>query len=64
MCISDNEYQLINPNTQVSLVSECSDINCSSEKPIIHWNIYQGIKNLSTNILEWTQLNQTILNFG
>jgi hypothetical protein len=62
MCISDDEYQLINPTTQVSLYSNCLD-NCSSDKTI-HWNIYQGIINLSTNITEWTQLNQPILTFG
>ncbi len=35
MCISHDEYQLINPNTQVSLYSDC---NCSSNKTI-QWNI-------------------------
>jgi hypothetical protein len=62
MCISDDEYQLINPNTQISLYSYCLD-NCSLDKTI-QWNIYQGIMNFSTNITQWTQLNQSILTFG
>jgi hypothetical protein len=62
MCISNGEYQLINPNTQISLYSDCSD-NCSSDKTI-HWNIYQGTINLSTNITQWTRFNQPILTFG
>ncbi len=62
MCIFDDEYQLINPTTQVSLYSDCFD-NCSSNKNI-YWNIYQGIINSSTNITQWTQLNQSILTFG
>jgi hypothetical protein len=62
MCIFDDEYQLINPTTQISLFSYCLD-NCPSNKTI-HWNIYQGIMNPSTNITQWTQLNQPILNFG
>jgi len=62
MCISDDELKLINPTTQVSLYSNCFD-NCSLDKSI-HWNIYQGIINFSTNITEWTQLNQPILTFG
>jgi hypothetical protein len=62
MCISDDEYQLINPNTQISLYSYCLD-NCSLDKTI-QWNIYQGIMNFSTNITQWTQFNQSILTFG
>ncbi len=63
MCIyDDDEYQLINPNTQISLYSECLN-NCSFDK-IIHWNIYHSTRNLSTNILQWTRFNQPILTFG
>ncbi len=62
MCISDNEYQLINPNTQVSLFSYCLD-NCSLDKTI-QWNIYQGKMNLSTGITQWTRFNQPIRTFG
>jgi hypothetical protein len=62
MCIFDEEYQLINPNTKISLYSNCFD-NCSTNKTI-HWNIYQGIMNLSTNIPQWIQWNQPILTFG
>lgn len=65
MCSFDdeNEYQLINPHTQISLYSKCFE-NCSLETPIIHWNIYQGIKNVSTNILQWIQFNQSIPIYG
>jgi hypothetical protein len=62
MCISNEEYQLINPTTQVSLFSYCVD-NCSLNKTI-QWNIYQGTMDLSTNLIEWTRLNQSILTFG
>ena len=62
MCIRDDEYQLINPNTQVSLYSDCLD-NCSSNK-IIYWNIYQGTIDFSSNMIQWTQFDEIILTFG
>ncbi len=62
MCISDEEFQLINPTTQVALFSHCFD-NCSSDKTI-KWNIYSGTMNISTNLTQWTPFNQNILTFG
>ena len=55
LLISNSEYQLINPMTQLSLVAHCAE-NCSStQKPNISWNIYQGKKNLT----QWILVNQT-----
>ena len=62
MCIADVEYQLINPTTQVALFSLCLD-NCSSIENI-HWNIYFGILNQSTNLIQWNLFNKDILTFG
>ena len=56
MCISQLEYQLINPTTQIALFSLCME-NCSSTRNIT-WLIYQGLKNLSLNITTWTVFNQ------
>ncbi len=62
MCVSDGEFQLINPTTQVALISHCLD-NCSLNKTI-KWNIYNGKMDFSTNLTQWTLFNQTILTFG
>jgi hypothetical protein len=56
MCISISEYKLLNPSTQLSLYSYCME-NCSSIENI-HWNIYQGSVNSSSNITIWTLFNQ------
>ncbi len=58
MCISNMEFQLINPTTQVALYTLCIG-NCT-EIQNIKWNIYQGIMNLSSNITEWNLFNNTI----
>lgn len=58
MCVSNSEFQLINPTTQVALFSACLE-NCSSEINIT-WNIYYGIMNSSSNVTQWTLFNQTI----
>ncbi|CAF3461279.1 unnamed protein product [Rotaria socialis] len=57
MCSFNGEYQKINPNTQVALFSVCLD-NCTSIKNI-KWNIYKGSMNLSTDIVKWTQMNNS-----
>lgn len=51
MCLSNSDYQLLNPTTQLSLFSSCIP-NCSSIENI-HWNIYQRSMNSS-----WTLFNQ------
>jgi hypothetical protein len=58
MCMSNMEYQFVTPTTQVALFSICID-NCSSLLNIT-WNIYQGLLNSSSNIVQWTQFNSTI----
>jgi hypothetical protein len=49
MCL----YKYINPSTQLALYSICID-NCTLIENI-KWNIYQGIMNLSTNLIEWIE---------
>jgi hypothetical protein len=53
MCEPNQEYQYINPNTQVALFSDCVD-QCKFVSDI-QWNIYQGSNDTSTNIVEWTE---------
>jgi hypothetical protein len=58
MCVADDEFQLINPTTQIALTSFCVD-NCnnSSSKLLIKWNIFYGLMNLTNQIVEWTPYN-------
>jgi hypothetical protein len=58
MCVSNQEFQLVNPTTQVALFSLCLEI-CTSIQNII-WNIYQGYKNGSSSVVQWIQFNQTM----
>ncbi len=53
MCSPNLEYQYINPTTQVALFSECI-ITCGFVFNI-HWNIYQGMNDSSTNVVKWTR---------
>ena len=55
MCSPYQEYQLINPTTQVALFSTCFS-ECQPE-PQISWTIYQGWRNGSLNITEWRPVN-------
>ncbi|CAF1071686.1 unnamed protein product [Adineta steineri] len=57
MCISNLEFQLVNPTTQVALFSVCLG-SCSSLTNIT-WNIYQGF-NASLSTIHWTLFNQMI----
>ena len=61
MCIKKNEYEILNPTTQIALTSFCID-NCfnSSSNVDTQWNIYYGILNVTNNLVEWRLLeNQT-----
>jgi hypothetical protein len=60
MCITQNEYEILNPTTQVSLNSFCID-NChnSSSYISIQWNIYYGLVSLTNNSIQWTMLENT-----
>lgn len=53
MCISNVEYQYVNPTTQVSLFSVWLE-NCPSLQNIT-WNIYTS----SSNSSQWNLFNQT-----
>jgi hypothetical protein len=57
MCVSNLEFQRVNPTTQVALFSFCVG-NCSTIQNIT-WNIYHGTTNLSSNFTQWTLFNQT-----
>jgi hypothetical protein len=58
MCVSDLEFQRVNPTTQVALFSFCVE-NCQINENIT-WNIYQGSMNLSSNITNWALFNPMI----
>ena len=50
-----NEYQLINPTTQIALKSFCIE-NCLNSTSNIWWKIYFGTNN---NFIDWTILENT-----
>ncbi|CAM4977714.1 unnamed protein product, partial [Rotaria socialis] len=52
LCGENVEYQYVNPTTQVALFSTCTD-NCQSINNIT-WNIYQGVMNTTSNVVQWT----------
>ncbi|CAF4112645.1 unnamed protein product, partial [Adineta steineri] len=59
MCVPNQEFQVLNPTTQVALFTVCVDI-C----PIIlniSWNVYQGEQNSSSNSTQWSLFNDIIL---
>ncbi|UJR18137.1 hypothetical protein I4U23_005037 [Adineta vaga] len=61
MCVSNsNEFQLLNPTTQLALFSICVE-NCNTiTNENITWNVYYGqMKSSSKNITQWTLFNQT-----
>jgi len=62
MCSANQEYQYINPNTQVALFSDCVQTCHPVSK--IHWYIYQGLNDSSTNIVKWTRFTQNLHFYG
>ena len=58
MCILNEEYQLVNPTTQVALFSVCLD-NCPSIQNI-SWNIYRGTRTATSNTTQWTLIRSVI----
>jgi hypothetical protein len=58
MCIPKEEYQYLNPTTQVALYSCCTE-HCQTTDNIT-WNLYQGSRNTSLNRTEWTLMNTTL----
>lgn len=60
MCISNVEYQLVNPTTaQIALFSVCVG-NCSTVRSV-EWKIYCAERNTSSNVTQWNVFNQTDL---
>ena len=59
MCPSMNEYQMINPTTQLELTSFCiTNCNFSLSNTLIKWNIYYEMTNVSSsNITQWVLFN-------
>ncbi|CAF1019455.1 unnamed protein product [Adineta ricciae] len=57
LCAPNQEFQLVNPTTQVALFSVCSG-NCSTLQNII-WNVYYGEMNSSSNFTNWILSNLT-----
>jgi hypothetical protein len=55
MCVPNQEFQLVNPTTQVSLFSRCFE-RCPSLMNIT-WSIYQGF-NRSLTTIQWQLFNQ------
>ncbi|UJR14316.1 hypothetical protein I4U23_001310 [Adineta vaga] len=55
MCSPNQEYQSINPSTQVSLFSECVGV-CNSTLNI-SWYVYEGQNDSTTNIVRWNRFN-------
>ena len=55
MCIPNLEFQVVNPTTQVSLLSLCTG-NCTFITAI-KWTIYQGFKLNASDIIQWTAFN-------
>ncbi|CAF3980867.1 unnamed protein product, partial [Adineta steineri] len=56
LCSENQEFQLVNPTTQVALFSICPD-NCTVIKNIT-WNVYQGFDNGSSTTVQWVKFNQ------
>ena len=58
MRVPDEEFQLLNPTTQIALTSFCIDpCNSTFSKIIIKWNIFYGLMNSTSQIVEWTPFN-------
>jgi len=53
--ILDDDYQLLNPSTQILLKSSSND---SCPNASIEWNIYTGIMD-NNSIIEWEEYNYT-----
>lgn len=57
LCLPNEQFQLINPTSQVALFSVCVG-NCSLLENI-QWNIYQGFTHPSLLTIQWQLFNQT-----
>ena len=57
LCSANQEYQFVNPTTQVALFSLCVGTCISTSN--ITWNVYYRTTNASTNLMQWTLFKQT-----
>mgnify|MGYP003384897641 CR=1 FL=1 len=62
LCSPDLEYQLIDPTSQVALLSVYR-ANCTAGENIT-WQIYSGRVDPSSNVVQWTWFNQSDANDG
>jgi hypothetical protein len=60
MCVSKNEFQYVNPTTQIALYSECID-NCLLISEI-KWSVYYGLINESERFIQWIPFDKIPLN--
>ncbi|UJR09103.1 hypothetical protein I4U23_013350 [Adineta vaga] len=58
LCSPNLEFQLVNPTTQVALFAFC--VGVCENLVDIHWNIYKGDSNSSSNSTQWTLFDQMI----
>ena len=56
-CVPDAEFQRVNPNTQVSLMSICID-QCPAIESI-EWRVFSGSQVTATDLVQWTLFNRT-----
>ena len=58
LCDSAQEFQRINPTTQVALAASCIGI-CDSQLSI-QWNVYYGFFNSISNVTQWIPFGQMV----
>ena len=58
LCSPNLEFQLVNPTTQVALFAFC--VGVCENLVDIHWNIYKGDSNSSSNSTQWTLFDRMI----
>lgn len=56
LCDVGQEFQRINPTTQVALSASC--IGMCDTQPIIQWNVYYGVFNVNSNVTQWLPFSQ------
>lgn len=62
MCSPNQEFQFVNPSSQVALYSVSTEVCVAPCK--ITWNTYRGSAHINTGQIEWTSFNDTDLVSG
>jgi hypothetical protein len=57
MCEPNLEYQYININTQVALLSECVAQEQCAFISDMRWNIYQGENDTAAGVVYWNEFS-------